>query len=374
MNRCEEVITRSISPEDHATVRAITKRSFSVMVRGMVRFGPNDLVAILGGRVVGAVLLHVMERPREGKIGRVALLVTDPEHRGRGIARQLVRQGVDRLHALGCGQIVAEVEGYNTPSANIFHELGFRRLGSMAQIRWLGAVGAVVIGVRTFRLFTPGHFLWARGVPGRPASPEWQRAGTWALNVFIALLAVLVGGGLLLAGGPEIPSLSAVLAVVVAVVLLLGLREAAMWAIGRAQGVTLEYRGWGSGVGASLVIAILFGSVFPLPGGCYPPGDGWHYRQFQRQLAIAAAGATGTVALLLVAAFGARLWGATGFTADVARSLLDVGMALLLFDSIIAMGPFQGYSARRMLDHNRKLWLAFAIVGIAFYLLAVSTG
>jgi GNAT superfamily N-acetyltransferase len=369
---CENLVIRPISPADHAAVREIAQRSFSVTQSGYVRPGPDDLVATIDGRVAAAVLLQVLDLPNAGRVGRIAWLLTGPEYRGLGIARQLVRRGVEQLRALGCGSIATEVEGYNTPSANIFHEHEFRRLGTAAQIRWIGAAGALLLGIRTSRLFTPGHFLWALGVPGQPACTGVQRAGAWALNVLIALLALLMGGGLLLAGDPQLPGIPAMVAVVVAVALVLGLREAAMKMVARGLGQPLEFRGWGSGVGASVLIATLFGSVFPVPGGCYPPGDGWRHHQFRRTLALSAAGGTSAVALLLLVALSVRAWIPGGFAAEVAKSVANVGIALLAFDSIVAFAPFQGYNAARMLDYSKPLWIGFALTGLFILILAVT--
>jgi hypothetical protein len=153
-----------------------------------------------------------------------------------------------------------------------------------------------------------------------------------------------------------------------AVALVLGLREAAMQIVARTQGVRLEHRSWGAGAGTSSLVAILFGGVFPLPGGSYPPGDGWHYRQFRRTLALSAAAGTALVAILLIVALVvlARLPG--GFATDLADSIVSIGMALLLFDSMIAVGPFQGYNARRMLDYSRSLWVVFAFIGALIFI------
>ncbi|MDG6244343.1 MAG: GNAT family N-acetyltransferase [Methanolobus sp.] len=376
MTSDEHIAIRPFVPEDQDAVARIARRSFSALWARLIVPGPEDFVATVDNRVAGAVLLNanVTDMSGQERVGRIAWLFTDPDYRGRGLARQLVKQGVEQLRAQGCGPVVTEVEGYNTPSANIFHELGFRRLGTMDQVRWLGVAGALLLGLRTNRLFTPGHFLWALDVPGRPASPAVQRAGTWTLNVFITLLALLLGGGLLLPGGPVMPGASEILAVIVAVVLLLGLREGAMQIAARMQGLQLEFRGWGSGAAVSALIAVLFGKVFLLPGSCYPPGDGWHYHQFRRQLALSAAAGTSMVVILFLSALVLPAQVPEGFAPMIAGNIVEIGIALILFDSIIAFEPFQGYSARRMLDYSRTLWIAFALIVAVIYVFVVILG
>ena len=372
MNVAQEPIIRVITAADRLRVVEIAKRSLSVSQSLFVRTGPHDLVATVGDRVVAVVLLELLIMPKRGRVGRIAWLLTDPDYRGMGLARRLLREALKRLDELGCVAVVTEVEGYNSPSANIFNEMGFRRLGTIAQIRWLGTVGALSLGLRTQRLFTPGHYLWASQVPGYCASPSVQRIGTWALNVIIAVSAMLMGGGIFLPGDLERPSLSALTAVVIAVMLILGMREAAMHLVARAKGLILEYRGWGSGIGASAFIAICFGSVLPLPGGVYPSGDGWSYYRYRGTLALSAGAGTAMTALLVLAAFYGISHGLHGFSEELGRSILNIGVALLLFDGIIAFGPFQGYNARRLLDQSRMLWMTIAIISVCICVLAVS--
>lgn len=371
MSVAQEPIIRVITPADCLQVGEIAKRSLSATQSVFVRTGPHDLVATVGDRVVAVVLLELLNMPRQSRIGRIAWLLTDPDYRGYGIARRLVREALKSLDELGCGAVVTEVEGYNSPSANIFNEMGFRRLGTIAQIRWLGAVDAVLLGLRTQRLFTPGHYLWACQVPEYSESPSVQRFGTWALNVSIAVFAMVMGGGLLLPGELGMPSLSELFAVVTAVIVIMGMREAAMHLVARTKGMILEYRGWGSGIGSSAIIAVFFGSVLPLPGGVYPSGDGWSYHRYRGTLALSAAAGTAMTALLVLAAFYGITQGVYGFAEELGRSILNIGVALLLFDGIIAFGPFQGYNARRLLDHSQWLWMAFVILVICICALAV---
>lgn len=361
------VAIRPVVPTDYGAIKAIARRSFSVSQSVYVCPQAGDLVATVDERVVGAVLLDSISLPRGRQTGRIAWVLTSPEYRGRGIARRLVTKGVERLQAQGFTQVVTEIEGYNSPSASIFHELGFQRMGLLGQLRRFGAIGSTLLGVRSFRLFMPGYFLWMLG-PSESQAPEaFQRAGAWLLNSLIAVLAFTLGGGFLLAGEARLPGVSTLLALVVAVVLLLGLREAATRTVARARGVQLTFRGWGSGAGASVLVAIFFGSPLMLPGGCYPAGAVWRYHQHARTLAHSAAAGTTMVALLLLGAIALRGSNPEGFIAEVVAGIVNIGMGLLVFDSVVAIGPFQGYNARRMLDHSRRLWSAVACVGVAVW-------
>ena len=368
----ERVAIRPVVHTDYSAIKAIARRSFSVSQSPYVCPQAGDLVATVDERVVGAVLLDVLTLPRGRQTGRIAWVLTSPEYRGRGIARRLVAKGVERLQAQGFTQIVTEIEGYNSPSANIFHEFGFQRMGLLGQLRWFGAIGSTLLGVRSFRLFMPGYFLWVLGASESPAPEALQRAGAWGLNSLIAVLAFTLGGGLLLAGEARLPGTSTVLALVAAVVLLLGLREAASRTVARACGVQLTFRGWGSGAGASVLIAVLFGSPLMLPGGCYPAGDAWRYHQHARTLAHSAAAGTAMVALLLLGAIALRASNPDGFAAEVVAGIVNLGIGMLVFDSVVTIGPFQGYNARRMLDYSKPLWRSVACVSIAVWVIAMT--
>ncbi len=62
----------------------------------------------------------------EAELLRVAVA---PEARGRGIARQLIAAGFDRLRAAGIASCFLEVRPANISALAVYHALGFERRG-----------------------------------------------------------------------------------------------------------------------------------------------------------------------------------------------------------------------------------------------------
>ena len=59
--------------------------------------------------------------------GYIAMLATQQDYRGRGIATKLVRMAVDAMIVKGVDEIALETEVDNVPSLRIYENLGFIR-------------------------------------------------------------------------------------------------------------------------------------------------------------------------------------------------------------------------------------------------------
>jgi ribosomal protein S18 acetylase RimI-like enzyme len=57
--------------------------------------------------------------------GHLEWVAVAPEHRGAGIATQLINAVVDELDALGCAVVVADVSSANEASRSLFRQVGF---------------------------------------------------------------------------------------------------------------------------------------------------------------------------------------------------------------------------------------------------------
>jgi GNAT superfamily N-acetyltransferase len=95
------------------------------------------------GRPVGVVTVTTMLYVEWGRMAEVGDLYVLPEHRGRGIARALVRAAVDWSRGLGCSavEVVTTPEGEAAHGLSRFYEaLGFARTGrTIALMRLDGA-------------------------------------------------------------------------------------------------------------------------------------------------------------------------------------------------------------------------------------------
>lgn len=104
------------------------------------------LSAVVDGEVAG--YCHVSAyRPREGYRFLVEnSIYIDQRFRGRGIARQLLLELIDRCTVLGFRQMIAVIgDSQNLPSIRLHASVGFERVGLLPNIgykfdRWLDSV------------------------------------------------------------------------------------------------------------------------------------------------------------------------------------------------------------------------------------------
>lgn len=361
---------RRLAPTDSASIAALAREAFPPTQSSFVQPGRDGgLVACVDGAIAAAAIVRVIQLPGGRSVGMIAWLLTGRDYRGLGLASRLVQACVDDLHARGCQYVLTDVEGHNTASANVFHGNGFKRLPPGEQVRCFGLAGSMWLAIRTGLVFDPGHFLWVYDTgPGAPREGA-QRVGSWLVNTLFAGAAMMLGSGLLLAGAPGLLGVADWLAFALAVVVLFGAREGAMRVTGAWFRQPLQYRAWEGGFGITLIIALLFGRLLPLPGGLYPPGDGWKYRDVLPRLGPVAVAGTLAVALIVAGALMLKAAGAGGFMGQFAFAVLFVGKPLLLFDSAIAIAPFTAFNARRIFDYNRALWAGVAALGIVLFLL-----
>jgi len=359
---------RPVAPEDAAGIARLAARAFPRSQAVFVRAGREGFVVDGEDGLAAAVLLRTITLPGGRRIGFVAWAMTDPAHQGRGLASALARLGVERLEALGCDTVVTEIEGHNAASEGTFRKLGFRRIGPGAQVAAFGLLGAARVRLGIGTSTDPGHFIWLRGAEPAPTVEGRERVLAWAINGVFALLALAMGGGLLLGGAPALPSGGEAGFALMGVVVLLGAREAAMRRAARARGLAVTYRAWDSGLGITAPVAVLFGSLFPLPGSVYPAAEGRPARDAGPALATAALAGTLAVALLV----GLALWAGTAFAGTVlataASGVLSVGKPLLLFDTLMPFPPFHAFNARRIFEHHRGLWAGLAVIGALLFL------
>lgn len=360
---------RPVTPEDEAGIARLAARAFPRSQAVFVRAGREGFVVDGQDGLAAAVLVRVIDLPGRRRLGFVAWAMTDPAYQGRGLAPALAKLSIARLEALGCERIVTEIEGHNAASEGAFRKLGFRRIGPWAQVAAFGLLGAARARLSIGYSMDPGHFIWLRGAEPASIVEGRERALAWALNGAFALLALAMGSGFLLGSMPALPSAGAAGAALFAVILVIGIREGAMRAAARARGLAVTYRAWDSGLGITAAVAVLFGSLFPLPGSVYPTAEDWRARDAGPALATAALAGTGAVAVLV----GLALWAGAAFAgtmgAAIAAGILFIGKPLLLFDTVMAFPPFHAFNARRIYEHHRGVWAVMAVLGILLFLL-----
>lgn len=364
-------VIRDLTPEDHEAISTLAKLSFPVNQSGFVTPGRmGGKVIAINEKLVAASLLRIIVLPSGRKIGFIAWLMTHPEYRGRGLAKKLVASSTVHLQSKRCDDIVTDVEGYNTSSANVFYKSGYRRISVRQQCRRWNHIDAIWLWIRTGLALDPGHFLWIADTV-TPKSYPWRgRFFAVLFNTLLAVFAFSLGGGIFLSGGPAVPSVHAAVAFFVGVSGLLVAREIGVRLVAWFYKQPLEFRAWSGGWGISLLVAIGFGKTFPLPANLYPPGDGWHTRDFQVLLGQGAIVSNSLVAGLIMIGFLVRDPANHAFFAHVASALVFVGKPLLVFDTLVAVAPFEGFNGRHLRDYNRLVWLALSAIAVIIFIWA----
>jgi GNAT superfamily N-acetyltransferase len=360
---------RKMTADDWPALQAMALRSFPLPQNRFVAPTEEGLVACVNDSPAAAVFLRTLSLRDGRRVGNIAWLFTDPAFQGRGLGKRLVAASVARLSELGCHLIVTDIEGHNTASSNSFAGNGFRRLDFADQCRIFGPANLLRLWIKTRYAFDPGHFIWMKDADPTPSRPSCQRLAAWGLNWLFALVAVLFGAGLLSFNVTlNRPTGVEAIALLLGVGLVLGVREAAMRMTAKAKGWPLEYRMWDSAFIFALPVAVLFGKLFPVPGGLYPRQDKWRYPEALPALGLAAVAGTASVMAMVALALLVSGMHAGGFAQALASGLLFIGKPLLLFDSILAFPPFSCFNARRIFELHRGLWAGFALLGAVLFL------
>ena len=77
------------------------------------------------GEIAGVVVATTMAG-YDGHRGWLYSVAVAPEHRRRGIGRQIVHAAVERLWAMGCRKVNLQVRTTNTQVLDFYERLGFR--------------------------------------------------------------------------------------------------------------------------------------------------------------------------------------------------------------------------------------------------------
>lgn len=84
------------------------------------------IVAESDGRVVGTIELARAFKARFGPFGVIRRFVVHPEHRGRGIGRQLLEYVLSEAERIGCNALELSVDPRKETVHSFYQTLGFR--------------------------------------------------------------------------------------------------------------------------------------------------------------------------------------------------------------------------------------------------------
>lgn len=133
---------RQVNNEDLAKVKEIIDLSFPRFYRYFSWRSVNSntgavLVSEVHGLVAGFVRLTEFKVGNAG-FGCVLWLAVHPNFRGRGVAKGLVKAGVDWLAGHGARAVFASAGHGNVGSVSTFGSVGFRQMGFLGLWRFFG--------------------------------------------------------------------------------------------------------------------------------------------------------------------------------------------------------------------------------------------
>jgi ribosomal protein S18 acetylase RimI-like enzyme len=361
-NNQPTIAVRHMREDETRVVRSLAGSAFSWPEGAFFTPLPQTLVAERDGHLVGAVVPKVLALPHKRLCGAIFWLMTDPQARGSGVGRRLVEASLEYFEEQGCREAFACVEGYNTSSSNLFATRGFTILSPGEQLRRYGLLGTFALWIKMSRLGADvGHFLWVYPGATRQGNSELQ----WWTGALLSGLVFLSAGRR--GGWVEGLEPSTVLGVVLAIVALFGLREAAMKLAARSQGLPVRHRAWEAAFPLSASVALMLGWFFPTPGSVYPRGGTWRYRNLLPKLGPIAFAGTSAALVFAWVSWGLGRFG--DFPPEVDSWLRFghvAGQMLAFFEVLLPFSIFVSFNGRRVWDWSRPAWavLAAATVGL----------
>ena len=126
--RYVDYVDESVLPDIQALVGKDLSEPYSIFTyRYFLHQWPRLCIcAYDNDRMIGTIVCKA-EVERGIMRGYIAMLTVDEAYRKKGIAIQLVTNGLDRMEEAGCEEVVLEVEAVNVKALNLYNKLGFMR-------------------------------------------------------------------------------------------------------------------------------------------------------------------------------------------------------------------------------------------------------
>jgi GNAT superfamily N-acetyltransferase len=119
-----------LAPEDVPAIEDVSRKVYKVpsthWLRAQLDGGDLGFVARIDGAIVGFALASL-----QGTQGRVHTNTLLPEHRGKGLGKELMRARLRTLSDLGAERVMTEIADWNLPSLEIARSFGFAPVGTM---------------------------------------------------------------------------------------------------------------------------------------------------------------------------------------------------------------------------------------------------
>lgn len=79
------------------------------------------------GQLIGAVISKLEPHRNARSRGYIGMLAVQKDHRGKGIAKKLVKKTIDEMIEQGADEVMLETEVVNTPAISLYENMGFIR-------------------------------------------------------------------------------------------------------------------------------------------------------------------------------------------------------------------------------------------------------
>jgi len=191
------IIIREMEAYEAGAIQSLGLETFLRSLEGFYVSRPKTAkVAVLNGKIVGS-LIYTTDICGGKKIGFVDFFFVNPAHAGRGIGRELCKEGIAYLWSEGYDYLGAVVRDDNVGSWAAFEKNGFTNAGLLKIARAVGFTGFLKM------YFKHGYFLSSacdlhfapRPDSGAELSSFKKRTGFGqvALNLFGNFLLLLIG-------------------------------------------------------------------------------------------------------------------------------------------------------------------------------------
>ncbi|WP_410772607.1 GNAT family N-acetyltransferase [Fontibacillus sp. BL9] len=343
----EEISIRMMNPQEAKEVQRLGRRAFMGLESLFVSKPKHAVVALVGDRIVGAVIMKFLKGDNRQTIGDFSAGFVDCEYRDSGIGGRLYEAATNHFWEHGCDYITAEVKDDNVGSWRLLEKNGFKRTEMIENFSHLRGKG-----MASLMFGTPVPF--ACGMDFYLASNKncvKEKTAPSAVEGVIFLLLNLLLSCTILIFNPQIQLTWFMLAYGI---LLLG--DVLFTRIGAGFGKRKwQYRMTNCGFLISLLIPLL-GTVFPMIGN-------WMPRQYEttpklrKELGISALVGWAFVAIIVIFT---RLDAEPHIFVTYLNSL---GSMLLLY-RIIPVYPFGAFGSLRVYRMNKFIYAAMAVASL----------
>jgi ribosomal protein S18 acetylase RimI-like enzyme len=127
-----QLTVREMTSKDRFRIKQIIDSSFSRFMGFFANLSVDEegqvLVAETKGKVVGFTKL-IEFNVGSSKYGCILWIAVDPQHRRKGVASELTKEGIQRLKKCGAEAVFASTQRRNRAALRALGGQGFRRIG-----------------------------------------------------------------------------------------------------------------------------------------------------------------------------------------------------------------------------------------------------